>query len=154
MQDDGMNKAKLIGINHLALEVGDLAEALQLYENLFSFEYRSKGSRMAFLDMGDQFIAVIGGRTQPKDDERHFGLVVDDVSAVEAALRETGTDFQRSPKAGLDFWDPWGNHFQIVDYREIQFERTDGVKQKLGVSGLEKGEQARRELAARDLGES
>ena len=60
----------------------------------------------------------------------------------------------RSPKAALDFWDPWGNHFQIVDYREIQFERTDGVKQKLGVSGLEKGEQARRELAARDLGES
>ncbi len=93
-----MNKAQLIGINHIALEVGSLAEALALYEQLFSFEYRAKGSKMAFLDMGDQFIAVIGNRTQPPDDERHFGLVVDDIGAVEAALQETGTGYRASPK--------------------------------------------------------
>jgi catechol 2,3-dioxygenase-like lactoylglutathione lyase family enzyme len=149
-----MNKAKLIGINHLALEVGDLEAALELYEQLFSFEYRAKGSKMAFLDMGDQFIAVIGERTQPADDERHFGLVVDDVSAVEEALRESGIEYRESPKGGVDFDDPWGNHFQIIDYREIQFERTEGVKRKLGISGLEKTEEANREIADRGLGGS
>lgn len=154
MENEGVKKAKLIGINHLALEVGDLEGALALYEKLFSFEYRAKGTKMAFLDMGDQFIAVIGERTQSKDDERHFGLAVDDIAAVEAALRETGTEYRPSPKGGLDFDDPWGNHFQIIDYREIQFERTEGVKRQLGISGLEKTEQAKGEIVERGLGES
>jgi lactoylglutathione lyase len=145
-------RAKLIGINHVALEVGDVEEALALYGRLFDFELRGRAGRMAFLDMGDQFLALAEGRTQAADEQRHFGLVVDDVEVVRVALAREGIEEipTRFPTS-LDFRDPWGNLFQVVSYREIQFERTDGVKRALGLDGVEKSENAKREIADKGL---
>jgi len=142
--------ARLIGINHVALEVGDLEAALDLYGRLFDFELRGRVPGMAFIDMGDQFLAISEGRRQPADTDRHFGLVVDDVEAVREAIRREG--LEEVPSHGLDFRDPWGNHFQVVAYAEIQFERTEGVKRKLGIEGLEKTAEARAEIEERGLG--
>src|SRR5690348_5969358 len=108
--------ARLVGINHIALEVGDIDEALSWYGRFFQFELRGRhGRRMAFIDMGDQFIAMTSGRTQSRDGARHFGLVVDDREAVRAALLQAGASVRQS--GSLDVEDPWGNHLQIVDYR-------------------------------------
>ena len=143
--------ARLVGINHVALEVGDLDEALAWYGRFFAFELRGRaGGRMAFIDMGDQFIALAAGRTQPPDGARHFGLVVDDREAVRAAMRDAGVDV--SPHGSLDFTDPWGNHVQVVDYREIQFTKTPGVLDGMGLGELPKTEAAQRELRDKGLG--
>jgi lactoylglutathione lyase len=141
--------ARLIGFNHIALEVGDVDAALELYSRLFSFELRGRVGRMAFIDAGDQFLALSEGRTQEPDVARHFGLVVDDREAVRAAVEREGLNVV--PSRGLDFIDPWGNHFQVVAYEDIQFERAPGVKRKLGIEGLEKTAAARREIADRGL---
>lgn len=141
--------ARLVGINHVALEVGDVDEALSWYGRFFEFELRSRGRRMAFIDMGDQFIAIAAGRTQPRDRGRHFGLVVDDREAVRSAMREAGIDVQ--PSGSLDFVDPWGNHGQVVDYREIQFTKAPAVLEGMGFAGLEKSAAAQRELSNKGL---
>jgi lactoylglutathione lyase len=138
-------------MNHVAIEVGDLEAALELYAKLFDFELRGRVGRMAFIDMGDQFLAVSEGRRQGPDEGRHFGLVVDDLKAVRAAAEAAGLEVADSGLGGLDFRDPWGNFFQAVAYSDIQFERTPGVKRALGIEGLEKSEKARREIAERGL---
>jgi lactoylglutathione lyase len=144
--------ARLVGINHVALEVGDLDAALDLYGRLFAFELRGRVHGMAFLDMGDQFLAVAEGRSQPPDDGRHFGLVVDDVDAARAAVEREGLRLLgRRRGQSFDFRDPWGNRFQVVGYRTIQFERTDGVRRKLGIDGLDKSDAAKAEIADRGL---
>jgi lactoylglutathione lyase len=142
--------ARLVGINHVALEVGDVDAALELYGRLFDFELRGRGERSAFIDMGDQFLAISEGRTQPADDGRHFGLVVDDKEAVRAAVEAEGLELVGIGHR-LDFMDPWGNRIEIVAYADIQFERVPPVKRKLGIEGLEKSDRARRELAERGL---
>ena len=135
---------KLVGINHIALEVGDLDEALAFWESIFGpLELRGRGGGMAFIDMGDQFVALAQGRTQPPDQARHFGLVVDDKEAVRARLGELGVPVTGR---GLDFHDPWGNSIQVVDYRDIQFTKTDAVLDAMGLDGLEKSERALAEL--------
>jgi lactoylglutathione lyase len=144
-------RARLIGVNHVALEVGDLDEALALYGRLFDFELRGRVPGAAFIDMGDQSIALMQGRTQAADDERHFGLVVDDVAAVRAAVEREGLEVIHPGARGLDFADPWGNHFQIVAYEAVQFERPAGVKRKLGIEGLAKSAAAQREIEERGL---
>jgi catechol 2,3-dioxygenase-like lactoylglutathione lyase family enzyme len=138
-------------MNHVAIEVGDLDAALELYGNLFDFELRGRMPRMAFIDMGDQFLAVSEGRTQGPDQGRHFGLVVDDLDAVLAAARAAGLEAGPSGRGGVDIRDPWGNFFQAVAYSEIQFERTPGVKRRLGIEDLSKSEDARAEIAERGL---
>jgi lactoylglutathione lyase len=136
-------------MNHIALEVGDLDEALAFWESIFGeLKLRGRMSRMAFIDMGDQFIALAQGRTQPPDRHRHFGLVVDDKEAVRARLREQNIPV--SSGRGLDFSDPWGNQIQIVDYRDVQFTKTPEVLRAMGLDGLEKSESALAEL--RDKG--
>jgi lactoylglutathione lyase len=142
--------ARLVGINHVALEVGDVDDALRWYGRFFEFSLRGRhGSRMAFIDMGDQFIALSAGREQASDGSRHFGLVVDDKEAVRATLHEHGVAVQQS--GSLDFHDPWGNHVQVVDYRDIQFTKTPAVLGAMGLEGLGKTEAARRELRDRGL---
>jgi lactoylglutathione lyase len=143
------DRARLVGINHVALEVGDLEAALDLYGRLFAFELRGRAPGMAFLDMGDQFLALSEGRRQPRDDGRHFGLVVDDKQAVRAAVEREGLDML--PGRRLDFYDPWGNRFEVVEYGDIQFDRVPGVKRKLGIEGLEKTQKARAEIRDRRL---
>src|SRR3954451_19866669 len=144
--------ARLIGINHVALEVGDLQAALDLYRRLFDFELRGYSQRMAFLEMGDQFLAVSEGRSQGPDAARHFGLVVDDEEAVRAAVAEAGLEHRRSLGGGVRFRDPWGNNFEVVGYRRIQFERAPGVKRALGIEELEKTQDAQREIAEKGMG--
>jgi catechol 2,3-dioxygenase-like lactoylglutathione lyase family enzyme len=141
---------RLVGINHVALEVGDIDDALQWYGRLFELQLRGRhGSRMAFIDMGDQFIALSAGRTQSPDESRHFGLVVDDKEAVRAALQEAGVPVRSS--GSLDFNDPWGNHLQVVDYRDIQFTKTPEVLEGMGIDGLEKSDAALGELRSKGL---
>jgi catechol 2,3-dioxygenase-like lactoylglutathione lyase family enzyme len=142
--------ARIVGINHVAIEVEDVDRALAWYGRFFEFELRGRaGAKMAFIDMGDQFIAVAAGRTQPPDQARHFGLVVDDKEAVRAALQRVGVSVQAS--GGVDFLDPWGNHVQVVDYREIQFSKASAVLRGMGIGGLEKSATARAELHRKGL---
>jgi catechol 2,3-dioxygenase-like lactoylglutathione lyase family enzyme len=141
--------ARLVGINHVALEVDDIEQALEFYGSLFEISLRGRGPSMAFIDMGDQFIALSRGRSQPADGARHFGLVVDDREAVRAALRERGIEV--APEGSVDFLDPWGNHIQVVDYRDIQFSKTPAALRAVGGEGLVKRPNARREMAAKGL---
>src|SRR3954466_455884 len=120
-----MARARLVGINHVALEVGDLDAALGFYGRWLDFELRGRVPGMAFLDAGDQFLALSAGRRQGPDDDRHFGVVVDDADAVRAALRDAGIRTERG--RGLRVRDPWGNIVEIVDYREIQFTKAPPV---------------------------
>jgi lactoylglutathione lyase len=143
------SRARLVGLNHVALEVGDVEEALEFYGRIFELELRGRAGRMAFVDMGDQFVALAQGRTQPPDAHRHFGLVVDDKEAARQALQEAGVDVPRSGR--LDFRDPWGNHVEVVDYREIQFTKAEDVLRGMGLDGLEKNEAALAELRAKGL---
>ena len=143
------SRARLVGLNHVALEVGDVEEALEFYGRIFELELRGRGGRMAFVDMGDQFLALAQGRTQPPDAHRHFGLVVDDKEAARRALQEAGVEVPRSGR--LDFRDPWGNHVEVVDYREIQFTKAENVLRGMGLDGLEKSEKALDELRAKGL---
>ncbi len=140
---------KLVGMNHIALEVGDLDEALEFWQSIFGdLELRGRVGHMAFIDMGDQFIALAQVQGQTPDHERHFGLVVDDKDAVRARLQELGVKvFGR----GLDFRDPWGNMIQVVDYRDVQFTKTDAVLQAMGLDGLEKSDSALAELRAKGV---
>jgi lactoylglutathione lyase len=140
---------KLVGINHIALEVGDLDEALSFWESIFGpLELRGRIAGMAFIDMGDQFLALAEGRSQPPDEERHFGLVVDDKDAVRERLRELGVPVTGR---GLDFRDPWGNLIQIVDYRDIQFTKAPAVLRAQGLDGIEKSDRARAELREKGI---
>src|ERR687897_1662101 len=135
---------RLVGINHIALEVGDVDEALEFYGRIFEFTLRGRGGRMAFIDMGDQFIALAAGRTQPPDSHRHFGLVVDDKEATRRALETAGAEIL--PGRGLDFLDPWGNHVQVVEYAEIQLTKSPEVLTAMGLGGLGKSDRALAEL--------
>jgi catechol-2,3-dioxygenase len=145
-----MARPRLIGLNHIALEVGDVEEALEFYGRIFEFELRGRGGRMAFIDMGDQFIALAEGRTQPPDAHRHFGLVVDDKEAARLALQGAGVEVQS--RGSIDFRDPWGNHVQVVEYGDIQFTKADHILRGMGLEGLEKSEQALEELRSKGLG--
>jgi lactoylglutathione lyase len=142
-------RPRLVGINHVALEVGDIEEALAFYGQLFEFTLRGRSDTMAFIDMGDQFIALSKGRTQAADEHRHFGLVVDDRAPVRQALEELGVEIL--PGRGLDFIDPWGNRIQVVEYRDIQFTKAPEVLEAMALGRLQKSEHALQELAAKGI---
>jgi lactoylglutathione lyase len=142
-------KARAVGFNHIALEVGDIDEALAFYARLFDFELRGKSDTSAFIDLGDQFLALQKGRIQPADDGRHFGLVVDDKDTVRKALAEAG--IQPLPGRFLDFLDPWGNRVEIVGYDNIQFTKAPNVLRGMGLAHLSKNEKALKELADKGM---
>jgi lactoylglutathione lyase len=143
--------ARLVGINHVALEVGDVDEALAWYGQIFDFELRGRaGPNMAFVEMGDQFLALSAPRKQPSDDGRHFGLVVDDKDDVRNALERAGAEIV--PTRGLRFVDPWGNNVEVVQYDQVQFSKTDAVLRGMGLAHVEKTEAARAELREKGLG--
>jgi lactoylglutathione lyase len=142
-------KPRAVGFNHVALEVGDIEEALAFYGRLFRFELRGKSDTMAFIDLGDQFIALQKGRRQSEDDGRHFGLVVDDKEAARKALRAAGVALVDGPF--LDFRDPWGNRVEIVGYDNIQFSKAPNVLRGMGLTHLTKNEQAKKELAEKGM---
>ena len=141
-----MAKARLVGINHVALEVADVAEALAFYGAIFELELRGRGARMAFIDIGDQFVALSAGRTQPPDDHRHLGLVVDDAAAALGRARGAGADVR-----GNDFRDPWGNRIQVVEYADVQFTKAPEILRGMGLDQLQKNESALEELRQKGL---
>ena len=143
-------KPRLVGINHVVLEVDDVEQALEFYGRLFDFELRGRAGRMAFIDMGDQFLVLAQGRTQEPDGSRHFGLVVDDKDRVRELADQAGVELLGG--RGLDFRDPWGNHVQVVEYSDIQFSKTPAVLDGMGLDGLEKPPEALEELRAKGLG--
>ncbi|MDA3921367.1 MAG: VOC family protein [Salinisphaera sp.] len=138
-----LNKPRLVGINHVALEVGDVAAAVQFYGAVFDFKLRGSHENdagrltMAFLDMGDQFLALSEGRRQKADDGRHFGLVVDDRSQVKALAIAAGGTLVDGPF--VDFRDPWGNRVEVVDYRDVQYLKPKALLNALGVSADKSG---------------
>jgi lactoylglutathione lyase len=143
-----MARPRLVGINHVALEVDDIASALAFYGALFDLELRGRSARAAFVDIGDQFIALMQGRTQPPDGARHFGLVVDDKEAARRALEAAQVEIL--PGRRLDFLDPSGNRVEIVQYDQIQFTKSGEVLRGMGLD-LDKTEDALAELRAKGL---
>ena len=142
-------KARMVGINHVALEVGDVEAALAFYGRIFEFTLRGRTPTMAFIDMGDQFIALSEGRTQKADQHRHLGLVVDDRSKVRAAAESAGATLL--PTGSLDFIDPWGNRVQVVEYRDLQFTKASHVLRGMRLEHLDKSEDALAQLAKKDM---
>ena len=145
-----IEKARAIGINHVAIEVGDIDAALAFYGSFLDFKLRGRSETMAFIDLGDQFIALSKVDEQPKDHERHFGLVVDDKETVRAALETMGIEIVS--QRFMDFYDPWGNRIEIVGYQGIQFSKTTSVLAGMGLDHLEKTDKAKQELADKGLG--
>ena len=140
---------RALGINHVALEVDSVDAALEWWSRFFDVELRGRRPTMAWLDLGDQFLALSEPRTQPADDGRHFGLVVDDKEGLRAALREGGVEV---PRAGsLRFRDPWGNNIEVVDYRDVQFTKAPAVLRGMGLQHLAKSEEALDELRTKGL---
>ncbi len=142
-------KARAVGFNHVALEVGDIEEALAFYGRLFDFELRGKSDNSAFIDLGDQFLALSKGRRQAPDDDRHFGLVVDDKEAVRQSLADCG--IEPLPGRFLDFLDPWGNRIEIIDYGNIQFTKARHVLRGMGLGALTKTQNAIEELVNKGM---
>jgi predicted enzyme related to lactoylglutathione lyase len=143
-------RPRMIGLNHIALEVGDIEEALAFYGRLFKFELRGTSDAMAFIDLGDQFIALQKGRSQGADAGRHFGLVVDDKEAVRRALHAAGIALIDG--RFLDFRDPWGNRIEIVGYDNVQFTKAPNVLRGMGLTHLTKNDGANEELAKKGHG--
>lgn len=141
-------KARPIGLNHIALEVGDIEEALAFYGRIFDFTLRGRGERSAFIELGDQFIALMEGPVRQPPGHRHFGLVVDDRSDVRRLAKAAGATMLEGPF--LDFLDPWGNRFEVVEYANIQFTKAPNVLRGMGLD-LDKSEKARGELAAKGM---
>ena len=142
-------KPRLVGFNHIAIEVGDIEQALDFYGKLFTFELRSREPGMAFIDLGDQFLALQETESPSPTGGRHFGLVVEDKEALRAALAEAGE--QVNARGHLRMRDPSGNQIEIVDYRDVQFTKTPAVLRALGVEGISKSERAEKELAEKGL---
>ncbi len=142
-------KSRVVGFNHVALEVGDIDQALAFYGQFLDFELRSKSENSAFIDLGDQFLALSRGRRQAPDDGRHFGLVVEDKAAVRRILEEMGVEMVS--KRFLDFLDPWGNRIEIVGYENIQFTKAPHVLRGMGLGRLDKSESALKELADKGM---
>jgi lactoylglutathione lyase len=143
-----MRKPRLVGMNHVALEVGDIEEALAFYGRIFEFTLRGKGRNNAFIDMGDQFINLTQVATEHRDSPRHFGLVVDDRSAVRDLAVAAGGELLDGPF--LDFLDPWGNRVEVVAYGDIQFTKAPHVLHGMGLA-LNKTDKALRELAEKGM---
>ena len=144
-----MARARLVGLNHVELEVGSVEEALAFYWRIFELELRGRSGRMAFVDIGDQFVALSEGRRQDRDDHRHFGLVVDSKENARAALVEAGIEVTPAPH--LRFQDPWGNNVEVVEYADVQFTKTLRILEGMGRDGLGKSERALAELRDKGL---
>ena len=142
-------KPRLVGFNHVAIEVGDIQEALDFYGKLFTFELRSREPGMAFIDLGDQFLALQETPSPSPTGGRHFGLVVEDKDAARAAILDAGIHIEPGPF--LDFRDPWGNLVEIIGYTNIQFTKADHVLRGMGLSHLEKNDEAIRELREKGM---
>jgi catechol 2,3-dioxygenase-like lactoylglutathione lyase family enzyme len=136
-----------LGINHVALDVGSLDEALDFWQALFpELRVRSRSREMGFIDLGDPIIPLLEDAVVPRSEHRHFGLVVDDVAAVIAAARERGASIR-----GTNVGDPWGNRFDVVAYADVQFTKAGPVLRAQGAAELTKSASALAELRAKGI---
>ena len=142
-------KARAVGINHVALEVGDIDEALAFYGGFLDFEIARRSENAAFIYFGDQFINFARGRRQGPDDNRHFGIAVDDKDLVRRTLEEMGVELLDG--RFLDFLVPWGNRVEITTYTKIQFSKADHVLRGMGLGHLEKTDEAVAELRRKGM---
>lgn len=140
---------RLVGINHIAFEVSDLDETLAWYERFFDVTLRGRRETMAWIDLGDQFIALTVAPVPTADRSRHVGIVVSDKEGLRRALSDAGAEVATS--GSLRVRDPSGNLLEIVDYRDVQFSKTDAVLGGMGLAGLEKSPAAREELRNKGL---
>ncbi|MEZ5830669.1 MAG: VOC family protein [Dongiaceae bacterium] len=145
----GPRKARAVGFNHVALVVGDIDEALAFYGRLFEFSLRERDETSAFIDLGDQFLALQKGDGKTSDDGHHFGLVVDDKEAARQAILAAG--IKPLPGPFLDFLDPWGNRIEIIGYGNIQFTKAPHILRGMGLSHLKKTPGAVAELAEKGM---
>jgi lactoylglutathione lyase len=143
-------KPRMVGINHVAIEVGDIDAALAFYGEIFQYTLRGRGERNAFIDLGDQFIALMQGPASGKLEQRHFGIVVDDRSSVRARAEAAGATVLDG--RFLDFLDPWGNRIEVVEYANVQFSKAPHVLRGMGLA-LSKNDKARGELAEKGMAE-
>ena len=144
------NKPRLVGINHVAIEVGDIDEALAWYGQIFDFALRGKGEHNAFIDMGDQFINLtrVPDYRQDKEERRHIGFVVDDRSRIIELAKAAGARMVEG--RFLDFLDPWGNRLEIIEYSNIQYTKAPNVQRGMGLN-LTKNDNAKKELAEKGM---
>jgi catechol 2,3-dioxygenase-like lactoylglutathione lyase family enzyme len=124
-------RPRLVGINHVALQVDDLEETVEFYCALFQPTAVDRTEEdAAFLEIGDQFVALF--ERGSREEEPHFGLVVEDKEAARRALEAAGVEIL--PGHRLDFRDPSGNRIQVVQYDQIQFTKTDRILDGMGVT--------------------
>jgi catechol 2,3-dioxygenase-like lactoylglutathione lyase family enzyme len=142
-------KPNIVGLNHIALEVGDIEAALAFYRQIFTFELRGRGDGQAFIDMGDQFIALMESKSPHADQARHFGLVVDDRSRVRDLAQSAGATMLEG--GFLDFLDPWGNRIEVVEYRNVQYTKAPGVLRGMKLGHLDKSDDAKQQLAGKGM---
>jgi catechol 2,3-dioxygenase-like lactoylglutathione lyase family enzyme len=143
-------KPQLVGLNHIALEVGDVEAALDFYRKIFTFELRGRGGGQVFIDLGDQFIALMENKSPHVDQARHFGLVVDDRSRVRDLARAAGATLLEGNF--LDFLDPWGNRIEVIEYRDVQYTKAPEVLRGMKLDHLDKSDEAKQQLAKKGIG--
>jgi len=146
---DQPRKGRAIGINHIALEVGDIAAALDFYGRFLDFELHGQNEDQAFIYFGDQFINFTRHADRQPDRRRHFGIAVDDKELVRRTLKQMGVELLDGPF--LDFLDPWGNRVEIVTYANIQYTKADHVLRAMGLGHLKKTDEALEELRAKGM---
>ena len=125
---------QVYGINHLAIEVDDVAKAVAFYKDVFQLEKMDEGEGDAFFKIGEhQFLAIFAVEKLQPDRMKHFGLIVRDeaqLNQVRVKLTEK-YGLKLIPGFRCDFHDPFGNRIQVVDlhdeslvwllpYREVQ----------------------------------
>jgi predicted enzyme related to lactoylglutathione lyase len=148
MNDETRSLPRMVGLNHIALEVGDVEQALAFYGSIFELRLRGRSDNAAFIDMGDQFLALMHGPVKAPLGHRHFGLVVDDRSRVRELAKAAGAELLDGPF--LDFLDPWGNRVEVVEYADVQFTKADHILRGMQLD-LHKSDKARRELAEKGM---
>lgn len=149
MSEPTSAKAHAVGINHVAIEVGDIGEALEFYGRFLDFTVEEETPDMAIIYFGDQIINFIRNADRRPDTMRHFGIAVDDKALVRKRLETMGVKLIDS--RFLDFLDPWGNRVEITTYANIQFTKTDHVLRGMGLGHLKKSDDALAELRAKDM---
>ena len=142
-------RAHAVGINHIALEVGDIDEALEFYGRFLEFEVHERNDAAAFIYFGDQFINFTKNSDRKPDQLRHFGIAVDDKPLVRRTLEAMGVELLSSEF--LDFLDPWGNRVEITTYADIQYTKAEHVLRGMGLGHLSKTKRALAELRAKGM---
>ena len=126
---------QVYGCNHVAIEVGDVEEAVAFYTDVFALEKLDEGEGDAFFKLGEhQFLAMFENKGARRENgSGHFGIMVRDEAQLAEVRDKLVSKYRLKliPGFRCDFRDPWGNRIQVVDlhdesliwllpYREVQ----------------------------------